>query len=582
MVPGHWGPGDTLDAPLTQGGPKQPPLTPAIPPPQDEEYYLVKWQGYPEAANTWEPRKNLRCRGLLKQLHQDLARAPGGPVRPGPRGLPARAASYLVQKAEQRRALRRWEQLLNSTRSHRGRIAVENEVDLHGPPRDFVYINEYKVGAGINLTPVAVGCECRDCLAEAAGGCCPGASRNKFAYNEAGQVRIRAGLPIYECNSRCRCGTDCPNRVVQKGIRYNLCIFRTGNGRGWGVRTLERIRKNSFVMEYVGEVRTCWGGGGGGGGDAAGARHGRDMAALPQIITSEEAERRGQVYDRQGATYLFDLDYVEDVYTVDAAHYGNISHFVNHSVSGWGLATWGDGVVPGEGPAGAPPPAGTALTLLWWGRGMCWSTTHCRTWLPQLWPGGGTSRGRGGWVFARGRGLLQHRPLQEQQLLNHAVGGRSCARVGGRGLLPGHCPLEQPLPGVGLGAGLAGDTPPPRHPTHGAVPWQCDPNLQVYNVFIENLDERLPRIALFATRPIRAGEELTFDYNMHGIASRPTAAPRLPCSAYACLTAPHPALWWLSWPHTHPVTGAPAPQHIPLTTQGSPTAVGYMGRAGGL
>lgn len=101
---------------------------------------------------------------------------------------------------------------------------------------------------------------------------------------------------------RCRCGYDCPNRVVQKGIRYDLCIFRTDDGRGWGVRTLEKIRKNSFVMEYVGE-----------------------------IITSEEAERRGQIYDRQGATYLFDLDYVEDVYTVDAAYYGNISHFVNHS-----------------------------------------------------------------------------------------------------------------------------------------------------------------------------------------------------------------------------------------------------------
>ncbi|XP_072217023.1 histone-lysine N-methyltransferase SUV39H1-like isoform X2 [Excalfactoria chinensis] len=310
-----------------------------------EEFYLVKWRGYPDSANTWEPRKNLRCRGLLKQLHQDLARAPGGPVRAGPRGLPPRVSSYLVQKAEQRQALRRWEQQLNDTRSHRGRIVVENEVDLNGPPRDFVYINEYKVGPGVQLSPVAVGCECNDCLAEAAGGCCPGASHNKFAYNEAGLVRIRAGLPIYECNSRCRCGSECPNRVVQKGIRYNLCIFRTGNGRGWGVRTMERIRKNSFVMEYIGE-----------------------------IITSEEAERRGQVYDRQGTTYLFDLDYVEDVYTVDAAHYGNISHFVNHS---------------------------------------------------------------------------------------------------------------------------------------------CDPNLQVYNVFIENLDERLPRIALFATRPIRAGEELTFDYNMH-------------------------------------------------------------------
>lgn len=30
---------------------------------------------------------------------------------------------------------------------------------------------------------------------------------------------------------------------------------------------------------------------------------------------------------------MFDLDYVDDEYTVDAAHYGNISHFVNHSVS---------------------------------------------------------------------------------------------------------------------------------------------------------------------------------------------------------------------------------------------------------
>lgn len=325
----------------------------------------MKWRGYPETANTWEPRKNLRCHGLLKQLHQDLARAPGGPVRPGPRGLPARAASYLVQKAEQRRALRRWERLLNSTRSHRGRIAVENEVDLHGPPRDFVYINEYKVGAGVNLTPVAVGCECRDCLAEAAGGCCPGASHNKFAYNEAGQVRIRAGLPIYECNSRCRCGADCPNRVVQKGIRYDLCIFRTGNGRGWGVRTLERIRKNSFVMEYVGEVRDR----GARPGGAWRAWRGRDTAAPPQIITSEEAERRGQVYDRQGATYLFDLDYVEDVYTVDAAHYGNISHFVNHSVSGRGRGGRGRRFVEGVGPAGAWPAMGAFASAMGGGGG---------------------------------------------------------------------------------------------------------------------------------------------------------------------------------------------------------------------
>lgn len=59
----------------------------------------------------------------------------------------------------------------------------------------------------------------------------------------------------------------------------------------------------------------------------------RFLCCFLQIITTDEAERRGHIYDRQGSTYLFDLDYVEDVYTVDAAHQGNISHFVNHSVS---------------------------------------------------------------------------------------------------------------------------------------------------------------------------------------------------------------------------------------------------------
>ncbi|XP_070597286.1 histone-lysine N-methyltransferase SUV39H1 isoform X1 [Erythrolamprus reginae] len=314
---------------------------------QDEEFYLVKWRGYSDSQNTWEPRKNLRCFNILKQFHRDLEQAlirRGSKLKKNMRLLDQGISNYLVQKAKQRRALQRWEYELNAKRNHKGRIVVENEVDLDGPPRDFVYINEYKVGDGITLNQMAVGCECSDCLSEAAGGCCPGVSHHKFAYNELGQVKIKAGMPIYECNSRCSCGIDCPNRIVQRGIRYDLCIFRTANGRGWGVRTLEKIRKHSFVMEYVGE-----------------------------IITSEEAERRGQIYDRQGATYLFDLDYVEDVYTVDAAYYGNISHFVNHS---------------------------------------------------------------------------------------------------------------------------------------------CNPNLQVYNVFIENLDERLPRIAFFATRAIRVGEELTFDYNM--------------------------------------------------------------------
>lgn len=36
-------------------------------------------------------------------------------------------------------------------------------------------------------------------------------------------------------------------------------------------------------------------------------------------ITSEEAEKHGQLYDSQGITYLFDLDFESDEFTVDAA-----------------------------------------------------------------------------------------------------------------------------------------------------------------------------------------------------------------------------------------------------------------------
>ncbi|OCT66355.1 histone-lysine N-methyltransferase SUV39H1-like [Xenopus laevis] len=319
---------------------------------QDQELYLVKWKYYPDSESTWEPRHHLKCNNLLKQFHLDLERellrrAKAAGIKKAaarcPRRLDQSLSHYLVLKAKQRKRLRQWEQQLNAKRSHHGLILVANEVDLEGPPLDFVYINEYRVGDGVAINQSSVGCKCRDCFSDE-GGCCPGAFQHKKAYNNEGQVKVKPGFPIYECNSHCRCGPSCPNRVVQKGIQYKFCIFRTSDRRGWGVRTLEKIRKNSFVMEYVGE-----------------------------IITSEEAERRGQVYDRQGATYLFDLDYVEDVYTVDAARYGNISHFVNHS---------------------------------------------------------------------------------------------------------------------------------------------CKPNLQVYNIFIDNLDERLPRIAFFATRTIRTGEELTFDYNM--------------------------------------------------------------------
>lgn len=55
---------------------------------------------------------------------------------------------------------------------------------------------------------------------------------------------------------------------------------------------------------------------------------------LGEVITEQEAERRGKEYDDEGRTYLFDMDFnsADDCeYTVDAYHCGNVSHFFNHS-----------------------------------------------------------------------------------------------------------------------------------------------------------------------------------------------------------------------------------------------------------
>jgi len=215
----------------------------------------------------------------------------------------------LCKKKEQQDRLKEWAAEINAIDTGHAKITVENSINLEGPPRQMKYINKSKPSNGIVIPDdPPFGCECpgESCDLKTEKTCCPKlADVNHFPYTKYGRLRISPGVPIYECNKRCKCGKDCTNRVVQKGRKVKLCIYQTDNNCGWGVKTLENIKKGSFVVEYVGEV-----------------------------ITNEEAEERGKKYDAEGRTYLFDLDFdkgQDNPYTVDAAHFGNVAHFINHS-----------------------------------------------------------------------------------------------------------------------------------------------------------------------------------------------------------------------------------------------------------
>lgn len=109
-----------------------------------------------------------------------------------------------------------------------------------------------------------------------------------------------------------QCGTcsDPPNAPAVKqrcrndniGMRRHchlLMGISTVENAGWGVFTRYPLKKGDFVHEYVGEV-----------------------------ISQEEAERRGRIYDKVNRSYLFNLS---SDFVVDASRKGNKTRFANHS-----------------------------------------------------------------------------------------------------------------------------------------------------------------------------------------------------------------------------------------------------------
>ncbi|KAF9558101.1 hypothetical protein EC968_007297, partial [Mortierella alpina] len=208
-------------------------------------------------------------------------------------------------------ALRRFEDMLNA--SPGPRITVENTVDDVTCPDGFVYISSPVYGK--DVLPPDVGfashcsCEPGDCRLETCECLSNSKGENEYLvlpFEKDGRVREQATNLLYECSELCGCGPDCISKASQRGRQYPLRLKRFPV-KGWGVILdgNKPIPPRTFVSRYVGE-----------------------------IITVQEAEERGKIYEPLGVTYLFDLDYSTNqgpVYSVDAFYQGNESRFFNHS-----------------------------------------------------------------------------------------------------------------------------------------------------------------------------------------------------------------------------------------------------------
>ncbi|KAI5670313.1 hypothetical protein M9H77_10677 [Catharanthus roseus] len=174
-------------------------------------------------------------------------------------------------------------------------IHIVNDINNDEKPQPFTYITKMKYPDWYSISEPE-GCDCIDGCTDSKPCYCAYKNGGEIPFNEEGFI-MKARRVVHECGPSCKCPPSCQNRVSQHGPRFQLEVFKT-KSMGWGVRSREDIKPGSFICEYIGEV-----------------------------LHDKEAEQR------KNDEYLFDLDKKGDCLAIDAAQYGNVGRFINHSCS---------------------------------------------------------------------------------------------------------------------------------------------------------------------------------------------------------------------------------------------------------
>lgn len=148
------------------------------------------------------------------------------------------------------------------------KIPAVNAFDERRPPEMKYTAVRKPVGFKINTNPefmACCDCEDDDCANKDTCACFQMTIKSSLYANrndrrEKGPIsyewkrllqQVNSG--IYECHSGCKCNSRCLNKVVQWPIRVRMQMFRT-KLKGWGLQACHDIPKGSFICVYAGKL----------------------------------------------------------------------------------------------------------------------------------------------------------------------------------------------------------------------------------------------------------------------------------------------------------------------------------------
>ncbi|XP_077051343.1 histone-lysine N-methyltransferase SETDB1-A isoform X2 [Siphateles boraxobius] len=142
-----------------------------------------------------------------------------------------------------------------------------NEVDNTLAP-NVTYTKDRIPAPGVSVNTsldFLIGCDCTDGCRDRSKCACHQLTIGATSLCSGGPVDVSAGythkrlptsLPtgVYECNPLCRCDPRmCSNRLVQHGLQLRLELFMTQH-KGWGIRCRDDVAKGTFVCVFTGKI----------------------------------------------------------------------------------------------------------------------------------------------------------------------------------------------------------------------------------------------------------------------------------------------------------------------------------------